>query len=179
MKHYLLLLLLVSLYTTAVAQEPDNRRAFYYETFNEVKVPIDSLVIFKSNRTMIAFNRGTRVKGYIISLGLEPMGAKQYEGDLKTPEGLYYIDKRDSISSYHKNLNINYPSPQDSTFAAEQGLSAGGQIKIHGFPNRHRKDQEKELLSTDWTLGCIAISDFEVDELYNWVIEMCPILILP
>jgi hypothetical protein len=54
-----------------------------------------------------------------------------------------------------------------------------GDIKIHGFPNNHRKDQEKEFLDTDWTVGCIAVSDFEIDELYKWVIENCPILILP
>jgi murein L,D-transpeptidase YafK len=110
---------------------------------------------------------------------LEPIGKKQFEGDLKTPEGLYWINERDTISAYHTNLGISYPNTEDSTFAALQEKKAGGDIKIHGFPNNHRKDQEKEFLDTDWTVGCIAVSDFEIDELYKWVIENCPILILP
>ncbi len=179
MKHYLLFIILISLFGSAAAQEQDNRRAYYYETFKEVDAVIDSIVVFKSNRTMVVYRQGERVKAYIISLGMEPIGAKQFEGDYKTPEGLYYIDDRNAVSSYHKNLNINYPNEQDSIYAAERGLSAGGEIKIHGFPNRHRKDQEKELLNSDWTLGCIAISDFEIDQLYYWVKDMCPILILP
>lgn len=156
-----------------------HRRANYFESFLEVNNPIDSLVVYKGRREMISFHQGQKVKKYMISLGLEPSGKKQFEGDLKTPEGLYYIDSRDTLSAYHTNLGISYPNSEDSTFAALQGKSAGGDIKIHGFPNKHRKDQERELLDTDWTVGCIAVSDFEIDELYKWVIEHCPILILP
>lgn len=156
-----------------------HRRAHYYESFMEVNNPIDSIVVYKSKREMLTFHKGQKVKKYMISLGLEPFGKKQFEGDLKTPEGLYWINERDTISAYHTNLGISYPNTEDSTFAALQNKSAGGDIKIHGFPNNHRKEQEKEFLDTDWTVGCIAVSNFEIDELYKWVIENCPIMILP
>jgi len=156
-----------------------HRRTFYYEAFKEVDGVIDSIVVYKSKRMMQTYHHGKKMKLYMISLGMEPIGAKQFEGDLKTPEGLYTINERDAISSYHKNLGISYPNVQDSTFAAYQGKSAGGEIKIHGFPNRHRMEAEKELMNTDWTLGCIAVTDHEIDELYTWVRNFCPILILP
>lgn len=156
-----------------------HRRAHYYETYLEISQPIDSIVIYKEKREMLTFHQGQKVKLYMISLGMEPIGPKQFEGDMKTPEGLYYINERDSISSYHKNLGISYPNEQDSLFAVNQGLSPGGEIKIHGFPNHHNKSAERELTDTDWTLGCIAITDFEIDELFIWVKENCPILILP
>lgn len=176
---FLSILVLICTCNFCFAQEVDQRRANYFETFVEIKEPIDSLVLIKSKRILTAFHEGKRIKGYIVSLGMEPIGKKEYEGDMKTPEGLYFIDKRDSISSFHKNLNVNYPNFSDSLFAVAQGKSPGGDIKIHGFPNLHNKSAEKDLLNSDWTLGCIAISDFEVDELFKWVIEMCPILILP
>ncbi|HNB81612.1 MAG TPA: L,D-transpeptidase family protein [Chitinophagaceae bacterium] len=161
------------------AQGTENRRANYYEAFVEVQQSVDSLVLFKSKRELIAFHQGKKLKKYIVSLGMEPVGKKQFEGDMRTPEGLYYINSRDSNSSYHKNLGISYPNSEDSIFAAREERSAGGDIKIHGFPNHHRKQQEKDWLNSDWTLGCIAVSDFEIEELYRWVITGCPILILP
>lgn len=176
---YILAIATLLLVFALVKGDTDNRRANYFETFVEVSKPIDSIVVYKSKREMLTFHKGNKVKLYIISLGLEPVGKKQFEGDLKTPEGLYFINERDTISSYHTNLGISYPNTEDSTFAALQGKSAGGAIKIHGFPNKHAKHQEKDFLNSDWTVGCIAVSDREVDELYKWVDENCPILILP
>lgn len=164
---------------TAQAQSFVNRRANYFETFVEVNEPIDSLLIHKSKREMIAFHTGKKVKRYIISLGMTPEGKKEVEGDMKTPEGLYTIFTRDSMSAYHKNLGISYPNAADSLHALDLQKLPGGDIKIHGFPNDHAKYQEKEFLNTDWTLGCISVSDFEIDELFRWVIPNCPILILP
>lgn len=178
MKTLVSLLSLLTCYTLVFAQA-DNRRAGYFETYVEVHDSIDSIVVYKSKRELLTFHNNKKVKKYIISLGLEPVGKKQLEGDLKTPEGWYFINGRDTNSSYHTNLGISYPNEADSTYAASKGMSAGGEIKIHGFPNNHRKAQEKEFLGTDWTVGCIAVSDFEVDELYRWVIVNCPILILP
>lgn len=156
-----------------------HRRAFYYEGFKEITGVIDSIVVYKSKRMMQTFHKGKKMKLYMISLGMKPNGKKEFEGDLKTPEGLYTINEREALSSYHKNLGISYPNYRDSVYAANQGLSAGGEIKIHGFPNRHRMADEKELMNSDWTLGCIAVTDHEVDELYAWVLNDCPILILP
>lgn len=156
-----------------------HRRAFYYEAFNEVNTLIDSMVIYKSKRALQTFHKGQKVKLYMISLGMEPTGPKRFEGDMRTPEGLYFINEREAISSYHKNLGISYPNQQDSIYAAQSGKSPGGEIKIHGFPNGHRKTDERELMNTDWTLGCIAVTDHEIDELFTWVKNFCPILILP
>lgn len=177
MKPIFSLLFLISITLQGFGQL--HRRANYYETFIEVNTPIDSIVVLKSKRQMICFHNKQKVKMYMISLGMEPEGKKQFEGDLRTPEGLYSINGRDTNSSYHTNLSLSYPNTEDSTFAALQEKSAGGEIKIHGFPNNHRKNQETDFLDTDWTIGCIAVSDFEIDELYKWVIENCPILIRP
>ena len=156
-----------------------HRRAFYYESFKEVNGVIDSMVIYKSKRMLQTYHHGKKMKLYMISLGMAPNGAKRCEGDMKTPEGLYRINEREAISSYHKNLGISYPNRSDSTRAANMGKSAGGEIKIHGFPNKHRMADERELMNTDWTLGCIAVTDHEIDELFTWVRNYCPILILP
>jgi murein L,D-transpeptidase YafK len=177
MQKLLLLILLVTMYSCLFAQ--NNRRANYFETFLEVNDSIDSMVVCKAKRELVAFHQGKKIKKYVISLGEEAIGKKQFEGDMRTPEGHYFINSRDTNSSYHTNLGISYPNIEDSTFAALQGLNAGGDIKIHGFPNRHIKVQEKQFLNTDWTMGCIAVSDFEIDELYKWVMANCPILILP
>lgn len=165
--------------SSLVYGQADHRRAHYFETFVEVTQEIDSMVVYKSKRELVCYHNQQRVKTYIISLGVEPVGKKQFEGDMKTPEGLYYIHSRDTISQYHSNLGISYPNTEDSLYAASLGKSAGGDIKIHGFPNNHKPYQEKEFLNKDWTIGCIAVSDHEIDELYRWVKENCPILILP
>lgn len=174
-----IILLFILFLTPFFLDAQSHRRQNYFETYLEVNEPIDSIVVFKQKREMLTFHVGHKVKLYMISLGMEPEGKKQFEGDLRTPEGLYTINARDTISAYHTNLAISYPNPIDSLFAVQQGKKPGGDIKIHGFPNKHTKIQEKEFLNTDWTIGCIAVSDFEVDELYKWVVENCPILILP
>lgn len=169
---------IVDFSTDSIKPKP-HRRAFYYEAFKEVNAVIDSIVIYKSKRMMQTYHHGKKMKLYMISLGMNPYGPKQCEGDLKTPEGLYNINEREARSSYHKNLGISYPNKLDSIRAAQMGKSAGSEIKIHGFPNRHRMQDERELMNTDWTLGCIAVTDHEIDELYTWVKNYCPILILP
>lgn len=180
MKSFFVLLFIYLLFLDfgSIAQEK-HRRDGYFETFVEVKDSIDSIVVYKEKRELTTFRQGKKIKKYIISLGMEPVGKKEFEGDLKTPEGHYYIDKRSRESVYHANLNISYPNETDSVYAAKFKKNAGGDIKIHGFPNTHRKDQEREFLNTDWTVGCIAVSDYEVDELFKWVIYNCPIVIYP
>lgn len=179
MRKILFFIVLIASIKQVFSQEIINRRAGYFDTYTEIKDSIDSIHVIKSTREMFVYHQQKQLKKYMISLGEESVGKKQFEGDMKTPEGLYYIDDRDTNSSYHTNLNISYPNEVDSIFAATQSKSAGGDIKIHGFPNNHKKYQEKDFLNTDWTIGCIAISDFEVDELYKWVIVNCPIFIAP
>jgi murein L,D-transpeptidase YafK len=139
---------------------------------------IDKLVVFKSKRRLWAYSNQRLVKTYKIALGRQPLGAKQFEGDRKTPEGKYYINGKNPYSGYHKNLGISYPNKNDILYASRQGKSSGGDVKIHGLKNGmgfvgkfHRW--------LDWTLGCIAVTDEEMDELYfavnpGTVIEIYP-----
>lgn len=139
-------------------------------------VVIDSLVVEKSDRTLSIFSNKKKIKEYKIGLGHTPTGKKQFEGDGKTPEGLYFIDAKSAVSKYHKNLNISYPNAEDVKYAKSIGKSAGGDIKIHGLPNAFNP---KTYIVSDWTLGCIALSNEEIDELYQHIKLGSPILILP
>jgi murein L,D-transpeptidase YafK len=118
------------------------------------------------------------IKSYKISLGLVPKGHKEYEGDKKTPEGLYFINDKNPNSGYHKNLGISYPNEQDIKHAESIGKSPGGLIKIHGIKNGFAWIGRFHLLF-DWTLGCIAVTNREIDELYENVEIGTPIEIRP
>src|SRR5438477_883159 len=126
---------------------------------------IDRIVVEKSARRLSIFANGEKLKIYRVALGRNPLGAKQEEGDKKTPEGTYRIDGRNSQSNFHRALHVSYPSEQDTARAAERGVSAGFDIMIHGIQNGlgwigafHRWH--------DWTAGCIALTD-EIEELWR------------
>ncbi|OOF38470.1 hypothetical protein BKK47_09060 [Rodentibacter mrazii] len=140
--------------------------------------PITRLVVMKSERQMWAYHQDKLVKIYPISLGKSPIGHKQFEGDKKTPEGVYRINERNPNSRYHKNLGISYPNSTDKAYAQSQGKSPGGLIKIHGLPNRSF-DIGRQHLRKDWTDGCIAVTNEEIDELFNAVIHNAEIDIRP
>ena len=140
--------------------------------------PITRLVVMKSKRKMWAYNQDTLVKIYPISLGKSPIGHKQFEGDKKTPEGIYRINERNPNSAYHKNLGISYPNAEDKAYALSQGKSPGGLIKIHGLPNKF-PDIGRQHLRKDWTDGCIAVTNEEIDELFNAVVHNAEIDIRP
>ena len=140
--------------------------------------PITRLVVMKSKRQMWAYNQDTLVKIYPISLGKSPIGHKQFEGDKKTPEGIYRINERNPNSAYHKNLGISYPNAEDKAYALSQGKSPGGLIKIHGLPNKF-PDIGRQHLRKDWTDGCIAVTNEEIDELFNAVVHNAEIDIRP
>ncbi len=129
---------------------------------------IDSLVVLKSERRLLAYSNGKLMKTYTISLGKSPIGHKVFEGDMKTPEGLYTINAKNPNSGYHKNLGVSYPNDLDRAIAARIGKSPGGDIKIHGIRNG-RGYIGKFHRWADWTHGCIAVTDEEIDELYNVV----------
>jgi murein L,D-transpeptidase YafK len=127
---------------------------------------IDRIVVEKSARRLSVFRDGRHVKTYRIALGHNPMGPKQEEGDMKTPEGSYKIDGRNVQSNFHLALHVSYPSDEDNKFAAARGASAGSDIMIHGIRNGlgwigafHRWK--------DWTHGCIALTDEEIEELWR------------
>ena len=144
--------------------------AYYF--YPEDKLPrdiqIDNIVVYKSKRELLAYSNGQLHKTYKISLGRQPIGSKEFEGDKKTPEGIYFINDKNPNSGYYKNLGISYPDKDDIENAKHLGKSAGGDIKIHGIRNKigfigkfHRW--------FDWTLGCIAVTNGEIDELYKAV----------
>ena len=139
-------------------------------------VVIDSILVKKSERKMILFSKQKEIKTYQIALGKNSIGKKQFEGDYKTTEGLYFIDDKSATSKFHKNLNISYPNKEDIKYAAAQNKSAGDDIKIHGLPNDYKEENYKLY---DWTWGCIALTNIEIDELYKHIRLGSPILILP
>lgn len=139
---------------------------------------IDKLVVLKSERQLLAYSDGELVKTYIIALGRNPEGDKEYEGDKKTPQGLYYINDKNPNSAYHKNLGISYPNAEDIKHAKSLGKSAGGDIKIHGLLNG-TGFLSKFHRWFDWTMGCMAITDTEIDELYEAVPVGTPVEIKP
>ena len=139
---------------------------------------VDNLVVYKSKRKMEVYSGDRLVKTYVIALGRSPVGHKEYEGDCKTPEGVYKINDRNPNSAYHKNLGISYPNEQDVAHARTIGKDPGGHIKIHGLRN-DRGYIGKFHRWKNWTAGCIAVTNEEVDELYaavknNAVIEILP-----
>ena len=139
---------------------------FVYHRGNVLPVgtTIDRILVEKSERKLSILRGGKVLKTYRVALGRNPIGAKEQEGDMKTPEGVYTIDYRNPKSDYHLALHISYPSAEDTTRAAQRGVNAGFDIEIHGLPNgrgwmggAHREK--------DWTAGCIAVTDEEIDEL--------------
>lgn len=151
----------------------------YYPEYQLPKeTKIDSIVVYKSKRQLLVYSKGNLLKTYTIALGRQPDGAKQFEGDRKTPEGVYYINDKNPNSGWHKNLGISYPNQEDIKYARQLGKSPGGNIKIHGLRNK-RGYIGKLHRWKDWTLGCIAVTNEEMDELYRAVVIGTKIEILP
>ena len=138
----------------------------------------DRILLEKSARRLTLLQNGEVLKSYRVALGRTPNGAKEYEGDQRTPEGIYSIDFHKPDSDYHLALHISYPEQRDIDRAAREGRSAGSDIMIHGLPNGrgwigrfHRR--------SDWTAGCIAVADFEIEEIYRAVPDGTPIELRP
>lgn len=135
----------------------------------------DYLLIDKSERLLVAYYRGNPIRAYRgLQFGEAPLGHKQFQGDERTPEGLYFIDRRNPRSSFHLSLGISYPNRNDMAFAAQYGRSAGGDIFIHGQPT----GRPGRMLG-DWTDGCIALTNEEIEELWQIVPDGTPIEIRP
>lgn len=130
----------------------------------ELTAPIDRIVVYKDRRRMIAYRHGKPLKGYSIGLGFAPEGDKFQQGDGRTPEGIYRIDRRNGQSSYHLSLGIDYPQASHRTRAQDAGVSPGGDIFIHGQPNQRKG---KPDLPGDWTAGCVAVTNAEIEELWR------------
>ncbi len=131
------------------------------------------IVVSKKNRTMALMNGETTLKRYRVHLGFSPEGHKLRSGDGRTPEGVYYIDRRNPLSDFHLSLGISYPNANDIERCRALGVEPGGDIMIHGGPTRAADRYKK-----DWTAGCIAVSDAEMEEIWSMVPTGVPIVIL-
>ncbi|HTE24029.1 L,D-transpeptidase family protein [Flavitalea sp.] len=151
---------------------------FYPEPTLPVSCVIDSIAVHKKERKLYVYSSGNLMKTFRISLGKNPIGHKLEEGDKKTPEGRYFIISRNDKSRYHKNLGISYPNEKDKALAKKLNKKPGGDIKIHGLKNGSGNISRLQRMK-DWTNGCIALTDSEVDELYNHVRIGSPISIFP
>jgi murein L,D-transpeptidase YafK len=145
--------------------------AFYFyahHNFNPLPVgtTINRIVVEKSARRLSIFRDATQIKTYRIALGANPVGAKQREGDMKTPEGIYKIDGRNPQSNFHLALHISYPSGVDDARASPRGISAGSDIMVHGIQNGRGWIGAVHRWK-DWTAGCIALTDEEIKELWR------------
>ncbi|MFK7876917.1 MAG: murein L,D-transpeptidase family protein [Paracoccaceae bacterium] len=136
---------------------------------------VTGIVVNKGDRDMFLLHNGKVLKSYKIDLGFAPAGDKQIEGDGKTPEGTYLIDRRNPNSKFHLSLGISYPNADDIAQARALGKSPGGDIFIHGQPNRLRKGNGQD----DWTWGCIAVTNREMEDIYAMVRNGTPITINP
>ena len=143
------------------------------------KLPFaDKVLVDKSDRKMWLIANGKKYREYSISLGDNPIGHKQQEGDEKTPEGNYTIDFRNPNSRYHLSLHIDYPNTEDKARAKARGVSPGGDIFIHGLPNG-LSWTPAAFQGRDWTDGCIAVNNDEIKELWALIKNGTPIEITP
>lgn len=138
----------------------------------------DRIVVEKSARALTLFRGPTPLKVYCVALGRVPVGPKREEGDHRTPEGSYTIDRRKADSDFHLALHISYPNPEDVAQANSRGVSPGSDIMIHGLPNGsgwigalHRRK--------DWTDGCVAVTDQEIEEIWRAVPDGAVVEIRP
>ena len=138
----------------------------------------DRIVVHKMDRRMELMRDGQPLRTYRIDLGWQTLGHKQHEGDGRTPEGVYRIETRNERSGFHRALKISYPNDEDRTRARSRGLSPGGLIMIHGQPNNARS-YERAQKKRDWTEGCIAVSNAEVEEIWAMVADGTEIDIRP
>ena len=128
----------------------------------------DRVIVLKSQRELRLMRNGVLLKSYKISLGGNPVGPKERQGDSRTPEGLYTISGRNPGSRFHLSLRISYPTPEQSERARKGGYSTGGDIFIHGLPNGWGAIGKGHLLK-DWTDGCIAVTNPEIEEIWRAV----------
>ncbi len=149
------LLIVAALASTAAQAEPLPPRA-------------DFVLVDKSNHMLSLFAHGRLLRSYRVALGGGGLAPKTREGDHLTPEGRYKIDGRLAHSAFHRALHISYPSPADRRRAQAQGVKPGGAIMIHGLPNGMSWLGSRHRL-TDWTNGCIAVTDEEIEEIWRAV----------
>ena len=138
----------------------------------------DSIVVEKSLRRLSLYHGGVLLRQYLVALGQVPVGDKVRQGDMRTPEGVFTIEARNPKSRYHRALRISYPDAAHRTRATELGVSPGGDIMIHGLPNGQGSVGAAHR-DFDWTEGCIAVTNEEIEEIWRVVRIGTPIEIKP
>ena len=139
---------------------------------------VDAVLILKKDHLLELLAKGKIIHTYKVALGRGGLAPKVREGDALTPEGRYFIDSRNAASAYHRALHISYPNAEDRMRAAKLGVPPGGAIMIHGLPNYASWLGSTHRLY-DWTLGCVAVTDPEIDEIWNLVPVGTPVEIRP
>jgi murein L,D-transpeptidase YafK len=156
-------------------------------------LPIDEVKIYKSAHRMDLYFQGKITKSYQVMLGRGGSGPKQQEGDKKVPEGQYFLDEKNENSKFYRSIHISYPNEKDIERAKEAGVEPGGSVFIHGLPNTNShviewlrekvvKIKDKNVLSKllkmlDWTQGCVAVSDKEMEEIFENMPTPTPVTI--
>jgi murein L,D-transpeptidase YafK len=140
--------------------------------------PADRVIVTKQERTLTLLSRGRVLKTYKVALGGDPAGPKSRQGDHRTPEGTYVLDRRNPHSQFYKSIHISYPDAKDRARAGKMGVSPGGDVYVHGLPNGYKWVGVSHRLR-DWTDGCIAVTDEEMDEIWRAVADGTPIEIRP
>ena len=169
-------LLGVLVLAACLVQPSQSRAEVRAEVFRSFQV--DKVLVLKSKRRMHLLRRGQILRTYQISLGRTPAGKKVKQGDGKTPEGWYILDTRNPRSKFYLSMHVSYPNETDKARARTMGVPAGGAIMIHGEPN-HLQNIGFNGRGVDWTEGCIAVTNREMDEIWNTVPDGTPIEIRP
>ncbi|WP_374034789.1 murein L,D-transpeptidase family protein [Bdellovibrio bacteriovorus] len=142
---------------------------------------IERIVVSKDKRQLYLVSGDTLLRTYTVAFGWNFIGHKQFQGDGKTPEGIYTIDYKNPKSQFTKSLHVDYPNKADIAYAKSQGKDPGGDIMIHGLPSNPQKyERISKIHPYDWTLGCIAVTNKEIEEIYALVkektlVEVCKI----
>jgi len=138
----------------------------------------DRVLVLKKERTLELISRGKVIKSYKVALGGSPIGPKTRQGDHKTPEGVYVLDRRNAHSQFHRAIHISYPNERDRAEARKLKVSPGGDVFVHGLPNGYGFVGASHRLK-DWTDGCVAVTDEEIEEIWRAVPDGTPIEIRP
>ena len=138
----------------------------------------DRVLVLKKERRLHLLSQGKVIRSYKVALGGDPVGPKTRQGDHKTPEGVYILDSRHAHSHFYKSIHISYPNASDRAAARQKGVSPGGDVFVHGLPNGYGWVGSSHRLK-DWTDGCIAVTNEEMDEIWAVVADGTPIEIRP
>jgi murein L,D-transpeptidase YafK len=128
----------------------------------------DREVVLKREHTLELSRQGKVIRTYKVALDGDPVGPKTRQGDHKTPEGVYVLDSRNEHSKFYKSIHISYPNARDRSAARQRGVSPGGDVFVHGLPNGYGAIGGAHRLK-DWTDGCVAVTDQEMDEIWQAV----------